>query len=94
MKTGVLWIYGLVIVDLSWSFEAHSSVSQARLVRKSAAQSHAAVVLESEGIRQVHALLQQAEMNPKDCHVEPLSAPGFCNALYKVQCGNKQVRTL
>jgi len=89
------WLYGVALIGSCCSLRVYPSSSEARVyfVRQNSAPRHASAAdVGSEDIEQLHTLLRQAGIYPKDCTIKALSGPGFCNALYKVQCGEKKVR--
>lgn len=86
------WFYSaIILVGPSCSFEAHPAVRRCSLHRHRFASNSDVNDAESDADITHQHLLQQllikAELNPDHCLVERLSGPGFCNALYKIQCG-------
>lgn len=50
--------------------------------------------MSSDDKKHLDELLYQAGMDPEQSRMEPLEGLGFCNTLYRVQCGNEQVRSM
>ena len=86
-----LCIVSLLVMDfacpLSCSFQVPVGARQCLALKVSTAAKNEA----SNNIYHLRELLWRAKINPEQCRIEPLSGPGFCNALYKVQFGKTPV---
>lgn len=91
MKIRGFWIYALVFADSSLCFDNRLSDAAARArLRRQQPSCYASTSHSVNDIYHLDELLQRAELDLKDCQIEPLSGIGFCNVLYKVQCLRKK----
>lgn len=91
MKTRRWYIYAVFIAGQSCAFEPRP-VAILGCGRQLAcvANKHQ----HADDIPKLHELLLLADIDQELCQIEPLSGSGFCNALYKVQCGTSKVRLM
>jgi tRNA A-37 threonylcarbamoyl transferase component Bud32 len=88
VRSALLFIVPLILGLCSYSF-SFDVIPRRRPCRSVLHLARRA--LSGDDKKNLNELLYQAGIDPEQCQVEQLSGPGFCNALYEVQCGSDKM---